>query len=194
MFLMPPSDTPDTAAVYQRDQAQMGFVMNLSRAWAWRPDVYDAFAALRSQLSTQSTLSPRELAVMVCATAGTLGDAYCSLAWGSKLAQAASGETASAVLQGRDDDAMSPRERALAAWTRQVVDDPNGTTAADVKSLRDAGLAEREIFEATVFVALRLAFSTVNDALGVLPDAALAEAAPPAVRAAVHYGRQPAGG
>lgn len=194
MFLTPPSDTPEAAALYQRDQAQMGFVMNLSRAWAWRPDVCDAFVALRSQLSTQSTLSPRELAVMVCATAGTLGDAYCSLAWGSKLAQAASGETASAVLQGRDDDTMSPRERALAAWTRQVVDDPNGTTAADVQSLRDAGFAEREIFEATVFVALRLAFSTVNDALGVLPDAALAEAAPPAVRAAVRYGRQPAGG
>jgi uncharacterized peroxidase-related enzyme len=194
MFLMSPSDTPEAAALYQRDQAQMGFVMNLSRAWAWRPDVCDAFVALRSQLSTQSTLSPREFAVMVCATAGTLGDAYCSLAWGSKLAQAASGETASAVLQGRDDDTMSPRERALAAWTRQVVDDPNGTTAADVQSLRDAGFAEREIFEATVFVALRLAFSTVNDALGVLPDTALAEAAPPAVRAAVRYGRQPAGG
>jgi len=191
MFLMPASDTPETACLYERDQAQMGFVMNLSRAWAWRPDVCEAFVALRGQLSAHSALSPRELAVMVCAMAGTLGDAYCSLAWGSRLAQAASGETASAVLQGRDDDAMSPRERALAGWTRRVVDDPNGTTAADVQSLRDAGLAEREIFEATVFVALRLAFSTVNDALGVLPDAALADAAPPAIRSAVSYGRQP---
>lgn len=191
MFLTPPPDTPETAGLYQRDQAQMGFVMNLSRAWAWRPDVCDAFLALRSQLSAQSTLSPRELAVMVCATAGTLGDAYCSLAWGSRLSQAASDETACAVLEGRDDDAMSPRERALAAWTRQVVDDPNGTNAGNVQSLRNAGLAEREIFEATVFVALRLAFSTVNDALGLLPDAALADAAPAAVRAAVSYGRQP---
>jgi len=191
MYLTLPPETPETSRLYERDQAQMGFVMNLSRAWAWRPDVCEAFMALRGQLSAQSTLSPRELAVMVCAMAGTLGDAYCSLAWGGKLAQAASGETAAAVLQGRDDDALSPRERALAGWTRQVVDDPNGTSAGDVQSLRDAGLGEREIFEATVFVALRLAFSTVNDALGVLPDAALAGAAPRAVRAAVTYGRQP---
>jgi len=191
MFLIPPSDTPEAARLYERDRAQMGFVMNLSRAWAWRPDVCDAFMALRSQLSQQSALLPRELSVMVCAMAGTLRDAYCSLAWGSRLAQAASGETAAEVLQGRDDDALSHRERTLATWTRQVVADPNGTTAEDVQSLRDAGLSEREIFEATVFVALRLAFSTVNDALGVLPDAALADAAPPAVRTAVSYGRQP---
>jgi uncharacterized peroxidase-related enzyme len=167
----------------------MGFIMNLSRAWAWRPDVYEAFAALRSQLSSQSTLSPRELAVMVCAMAGTLGDAYCSLAWGGKLAQAASDETAARVLQGRDDDSLTPRESALATWARRVATDPNGTTAVEVQSLRDHGLAEREIFEATVFIALRLAFSTVNDALGALPDSALIQAAPPAVRSAVSFGR-----
>jgi hypothetical protein len=40
-----------------------------------------------------------------------------------------------------------------------------------------------------VFVALRLAFSTINDALGVLPDAALRTTAPEAVRDAVSYGR-----
>jgi len=191
MFLMPPLDTPEAARLYERDKAQSGFVMNLSRAWAWRPDVCESFLALRAMLSSQSTLSPRELAVLVCAMAGTLGDAYCSLAWGGRLAQAADARTAASVLKGEDDAAMSPRERALAAWARQVVDDPNATTAEDVQRLRDAGLGEREIFEATVFVALRLAFSTVNDALGVMPDGGLAESAPPEVREAVSYGRLP---
>jgi hypothetical protein len=50
-------------------------------------------------------------------------------------------------------------------------------------------LSEREIFEATVFVALRLAFSTVNDALGVRPDWQVADAVPPEVRRAVTFGR-----
>ncbi|HSV50668.1 MAG TPA: hypothetical protein VLJ57_01025, partial [Burkholderiaceae bacterium] len=58
-----------------------------------------------------------------------------------------------------------------------------------VDTLRAAGLSDQEIFEATVFVAFRMAFSTVNDALGVEPDAQVAEAAPPEVREAVTYGR-----
>jgi hypothetical protein len=40
-----------------------------------------------------------------------------------------------------------------------------------------------------VFVALRIAFATVNDALGARPDRTLSERAPEAVRAAVTFGR-----
>ena len=53
------------------------------------------------------------------------------------------------------------------------------------------GLGDPEIFEATAFVAFRLAFSTVNGALGAAPDKQLADAAPEPVRAAVRYGRRP---
>ena len=51
--------------------------------------------------------------------------------------------------------------------------------SCDVDELRAAGLSDQEIFEATVFCALRLAFSTVNNALGVRPDWQVAAAAPP---------------
>ncbi len=40
-------------------------------------------------------------------------------------------------------------------------------SAADVQAPRDAGFSDAQIFTITVFVALRLAFSTVNDALGL---------------------------
>ena len=65
----------------------------------------------------------------------------------------------------------------------------NATSAADIDELRKVGLSEREIFEATLFVAFRQAFSTVNDALGVTPDRQLVEKVPAEVRAAVTYGR-----
>jgi alkylhydroperoxidase family enzyme len=87
------------------------------------------------------------------------------------------------------DDGLSVSERAMAGWARQVARDPNGTTAADVQVLRDAGFSDSQIFTITVFVALRLAFSTVNDALGVLPDAGLRATAPAAVLDAVTVGR-----
>jgi hypothetical protein len=70
-----------------------------------------------------------------------------------------------------------------------VARDPNATTAADVQILRGAGFSDVQIFAITVFVALRLAFSTVNDALGLPPDAALRRTVPADVLDAVTRGR-----
>jgi hypothetical protein len=69
------------------------------------------------------------------------------------------------------------------------VADPDSTALADVDGLRSAGLWQPEIFDATTFIALRLAFSTVNDALGARPDWQLAATAPAGVRDAVSFGR-----
>lgn len=189
MFLQKPADTAETARMYQGDLDGHGFVANLSRLWAWRPDVFEAFTSLRSLLTTQSSLSPRELGVLVCATAATLGDSYCALAWGTRLAKASDASTAVAVLRASQGGGLTAREQALSVWSRKVVDNPNATVREDVENLRSAGFSDKEIFEATTFIAFRLAFSTVNDALGAHPDRQLAAAAPPEVRTAVTFGR-----
>ncbi|NKE65271.1 hypothetical protein RAMLITH_05510 [Ramlibacter sp. RBP-2] len=191
MFLPPPEPTAAVERIYESNQAAQGFVMNLTSAWAWRPDIFDSFAALRGQLTSSSGLSRRDQAVLVCAMASQLQDSYCSLAWGKTLAAEAGATAAGAVLKAGDDAALTARDRALAAWARKVVADPNGTTPADVAMLRSAGLDDRAIFEATAFVAFRLAFSTVNDALGANPDWQLVDTAPAEVRSAVTYGRRP---
>jgi uncharacterized peroxidase-related enzyme len=174
--------------VHEECIAAEGYVPNYVRVWCWRPDVLQAFAKLRADLLADSTLSTREVAVLVAATASKLGDSYCSLAWGGKLADASDEATAVDVLGG-GNSGLSAREAALNAWARKLVADPNGTTDADVQGLRDAGFSEREIFEATAWIGLRLGFSTINDALGLQPDAQLFERVPAAVREAVSFGR-----
>ena len=191
MFLQDPPETPEVARLYKSDLDDSGYVMNLSRLWAWRPEVGEAFSALRSLLMKDSALSRREFGVLVCATASSLGDSYCSLAWGKQLAAASDAAAAAAVLLDLPSKALTARELALASWARQVARNPNSTATQDVQSLREAGLSDREIFEATAFVAFRLAFSTINDALGAHPDWQLAESVPPEVRAAVIFGRPP---
>jgi uncharacterized peroxidase-related enzyme len=189
MFIESPAETPETAAMYRQDIAERGYVMNLSRLWAWRPGVAQAFTRLRSRLAERSSLSPRERSVLVCATAGSLGDSYCALAWGTSLASQSTPSTAAAVLGSSEPTALTEREQALAAWARKVVQSPNSTVEDDLASLRLAGLSDQEIFDATVFVAFRLAFSTVNDALGASPDRQLAQRAPDVVLRAVKFGR-----
>lgn len=188
-FLSDPPVSPKASAVYEESLASDSYVPNYVRLWCWRPEILEAFAKLRADLLADSTLSAREVAVMVASTASALGDSYCSLAWGEKLAEVSDGETAAGVIRGVDMG-LSEREAALAAWSRTVVDDPNATTEVGVDRLRQAGLTEREIFEATAWIGMRLGFSTINDALGAKPDAQLVERVPVPVREAVSFGRQ----
>jgi uncharacterized peroxidase-related enzyme len=189
-FLAEPPLTEEVTAVYEEDIASDGYVNNLTRAWGWRPDLMTAFEELRNDVVASSDLSPREVAVMVAATAAARGDSYCSLAWGTKLANLSDPATAAQVIRG-DHANLSSREAALARWSRQVLHDPNATTQADIDHLRSVGFSDREILEATTWIAFRLAFSTINDAVGAVPDVQLIESAPGPVRQAVGYGRQP---
>ncbi len=185
----PPSEAKEAAFAGSRDDD--GYVSNWTRMWCWRPDLLRAFAELRASLMGSSALADRDWAVLVTATAAERNDSYCSLAWGSRLAKLSDDATAAQVIAGDPAPTLSEREAALANWARQVVRDPNATTEGDVARLRELGLGDQEIFEATAFIAFRLAFSAINDALGAAPDKQLADAAPGLVRAAVDYGRSP---
>jgi uncharacterized peroxidase-related enzyme len=189
MFLTDPPQSPEADAFYDANRESDGYVGNFTRLWCWRPDLFKSFVDLRLALMDSTSLSDREQAIVVAATVSAFGDSYCSLAWGSKLAKLAGDETAGGVIAGEAPDELSQREAALCAWCRAVVRDPMATTPAQVDALRAAGFDDREIFEATLFLSLRLAFSTVNDALGALPDRQLADAVPTPVRDAVTFGR-----
>jgi uncharacterized peroxidase-related enzyme len=190
MFLSEP-ESSEAAAYLEKGRAEDGYVMNFERAWAWRPDIGEGFAQVRRQLLHGTALKPAELALLTCITARALGDSYCSIAWGTRLAGIHGAAAVAEILRGADPPTSTPRETALRRWAEQVVRNPNGATADQVDSLRAAGLSDREIFEATVQVAFRLAFSTVNDALGARPDRELVIAAPPEIRSAVTFGRPP---
>lgn len=181
----------EVQAVYDEDLASDGYVNNLTRAWSWRPDVLTAFQNVRHDVVAASSLTEREVAVLVAATAASIGDSYCAFAWGIKLADLSDEVTAANVLNG-DTGGLSSREAALAIWSRLVVRDPNATTALDVDNLRRAGFDDREIFEATAWIGFRLAFSTINDALGAAPDREMIDQAPELIDAAITFGRRPA--
>jgi alkylhydroperoxidase family enzyme len=188
-FLVEPPLTPAAQALYDEDVAEDGYVGSAARLWAYQPEVVQELFALMSRAREASGLTFRQCAILVTATASTLGDSACSLAWGGKLANASDPALAAAVLTGTDIG-LTEQDRALAGWARKIVRDPNATTPADVQVLRGCGLDDGQIFAATTFIALRLAFSTVNDALGLHPDTQLAQSLPSAVLDAVTWGRR----
>jgi alkylhydroperoxidase family enzyme len=191
-FLAVPPTTPEVQRLYDEDAEEVGYVMNLTGQWAHGPALMTQLFDLMDEATRISGLSVRERGIVVAACASTIGDSYCALAWGQKLADASSPDFAGGVLRG-DDALLSPAEAALARWVRRVARDPNGVAAADVQLLRDAGYDDARIFGITVYAALRRAFSTVNDALGAPPDRELGASVPAPVREAVTFGRPVAG-
>jgi alkylhydroperoxidase family enzyme len=187
-FLGVPEPTSEGQRIFDEDVTEVGYVMNTSRLWAYQPATMTGLLNLLRQASSAGSLSLRHRFIIVAACASAFGDSYCSLVWASRLATATNAQTAAGVLRG-SDDGLNTSERVVAGWARKVARNPNATSAADVQALRDTGFSDAQIFAITVFVALRLAFSTVNDALGLPPDAALRSTAPGVVLDAVTFGR-----
>lgn len=187
-FLNPAGPSPEAQRLFDDDLAELGYVMNASRLWAHNASTVEGIFGLLRQLTSTYNLSMRQRGILVTACTSAFGDSSCALAWGGKLARETDAGLAAGVVLGTDDGLTEP-ERAMAAWARAVARDPNATTAAGVQTLRDNGFSDGEIFAITTFVALRLAFSTVNDALGARPDAQFRTTVPPAVLEAVTFGR-----
>lgn len=192
-FLAAAEERPEVRRMYDDDVAESGYVMNLTRVWAHQPDLLDHLSRLLLAATAEAGLSFEDRGVLVSATASSIGDSYCSLAWGSRLAGAATPEVAATVLRG-SETGLDDRQRALARWARAVATGPATTTDGDVDELRKAGFTDSQVVAVTAYVAGRIAFSTVNAALGARPDPELRDAAPPQVREAVDYGRPVADG
>ncbi len=191
---VPHAEVSDAArSLFDEDVEELGFVMNASRLWAYRPEAMNRLFELMAEVTSVRPFTLAERGILVTACASAFGDSYCSLAWGTKLAEVSSPRLAAGILRG-EDDGLTATEQAMAAWARHVARDPNSTAAGDVAKLREVGFSDADIFAMTVFVALRIAFSTVNDALGVNPDVEFRAQAPAAVLHAVDFGRPIAAG
>jgi uncharacterized peroxidase-related enzyme len=188
-FIAEPAELTNRArAAYADDSAELGYVMNATRIWANDTEALELVFKALGRVTETAGLTVRDRGILVTAAASTVGDSYCCLTWGGKLAAVASAQLSAGVLMG-DDGLLDERERALARWARRVAADPNVTTASDVQPLREAGYSDGQILAITAYVALRVAFSTINGALGAVPDWQLQTTTPEAVLQAVTFGR-----
>ena len=76
--------------------------MNVSKLWAHQPTAPGRAVRPARARARAGSLTLRQRGILVTACASTLGDSYCSLAWGKKLAGEAGAEVAAGVLRGDD--------------------------------------------------------------------------------------------
>lgn len=168
-FLGVAAETEAARALADEETALLGFVTNSTRLWMHDATAHHALFDLVVPTGCAAGLSIAERGIATIIAATIAGDTYCPLAWGHKLAGEATPGLAASVLLG-SDDALDDRGRVIAEWTRKVVADPGSTGPADVERLRAAGFDDAAILRLTLFITLRVAFSTVNLTLGARPE------------------------
>lgn len=175
--------SPEAQVLADDDLTSLGFLTHATRLWMHDPALHDRLFELVIGSARGAGLSVTDRGIATVVAAGESGDTYCPLAWGDKLAKETTPALAASVLSG-SDDLLDQRGRALSAWALTVARDPQSATAADLGPLIEAGFDERQILNLTLFIALRLAFSAVNGALGARPEQEYVDSVDPAVREA----------
>jgi SAM-dependent methyltransferase/alkylhydroperoxidase family enzyme len=171
------------AALADEDVADLGFVANVTKLWMHDPAAFDELFSLVTSTARSAGLSVVDRGVATVVSAALSGDSYCPLAWGAKLAEEAGPELGAGVLLG-SDDLLDERGRAIAAWARLVATQPRSAGPADLEGLLAAGFDRAQALRLTLFIALRIAFATVNGALGATPEQEFVDQVHPAVREA----------
>ena len=148
---------------------------NSERAFAERPEVYDAWGQLNGAIKAGMDLRRYELATL--AAARRLRSSYCCLAHGKVMLERF-GEPVREIALDHRAAGLDEIDVAVMDLAERVVDDATSIDDTDLQRLRDLGLSETEIMDVVLAAAARCFFSKTLDALGVRPDASYRDMEP----------------
>ena len=166
--------TGEVQAMYRQLQGKLEYLPNYAGVFCYRPQVMQAWAELQRVI--RAHLDERSFGLVTLASALAIGSSYCALAHARKLNSRyfSSGELA-AIVAGSPDSPLSASEKAMMALAAKVARNSSSVTREDIDKLRAAGYPDAAIFDIVATAAARCFFAKIPDALGVKPDAALAE-------------------
>jgi len=120
------------ARLYTSDVSGLGYVSHVTRLWANSPEARGALWDILENASISAGLDDRTRALLVTACALSIGDSYCSLAVGSRLAREAGDDVAAADLWSVERRPSEPAANAGhgrfggAAGAHEAESDPRG--------------------------------------------------------------------
>jgi uncharacterized peroxidase-related enzyme len=167
------ADLPDDLrSLFAKARERLGFVPNVFRVYAFRPQRLSAWFAHYRQLhqpSEQLSAADREMiAVVVSAANGCL---YCLVAHGAALRE----ELDDPVLGERVSydwrrAGLDPRRMAICAYAEKLTLHPREVTRADLQTLLDLGLTLEEAWDVAEISAMYNLTNRMAMATNMLPD------------------------
>jgi uncharacterized peroxidase-related enzyme len=159
-----------TREVFEAATRRFTFVPDVVRAMAVRPDVAKAQSELRNRiLGEASSLGTRRADLISLAVSGINGCAYCGSAHAGMMVSRGELTTEQAALVYRDWRALDleAADRAMLEFAEKLTFQPAAVDAADIRSLRDQGFDDLNIYDIVLVAAYRNFINRINDGLGV---------------------------
>lgn len=176
------------AEMYELIRGHFGYVPNHTLLFSHRPALWQAYSQLEMALA--ETIDRRRYELAAISTALQRRSTYCAVAHTEMLIGMGLGTQGEvAALANGGNGQLTEDEQAVVAYASKAASDPSSITAADIDRLRAAGLADDEILDVAVAVAVRCFYATVLDALGALPDHQYRQSLPATLIDALTVGR-----
>ncbi|MEW6474609.1 MAG: peroxidase-related enzyme [Actinomycetota bacterium] len=150
----------------------IGFVPNVFRTYAWRPERLRAwFAHFKSVMEGTDGLSAREREMISVAVSMANGCLYCLVAHGAALREASDDkvEADRITLDYRRAD-LTSRERAILDYAVKVTRAPGDCDEADIEALRAEGLSDHDIWDVIEVAAMYNFTNRLAMATGMMPN------------------------
>lgn len=165
--------TGAVADIYEKQKAQLGFVMATAKAFTARPDLLPIYTEFSDRIRAGFSLGLREWRLITLIAAKHVPSTYCSYVYGKQLiADLGSKEAVMAVQSDFRNAGLSGRDVEMLAYAEKIARDASQVSQADIDRLRSVGFTDREICDIALCAAFRCFVSRFFDAMGAGPDVA----------------------
>ncbi|MEO9171252.1 MAG: peroxidase-related enzyme [Candidatus Baltobacteraceae bacterium] len=139
----------DIADIYEKNRQKIGFVPNVFRAYALRPEHFRAFMQYHDVLmKSEGGLSRAEREAIVVAVSSENRCQYCLTAHGAALRILGKDvELAEQIANNWETAKLPPRLRAILQFASYVNEPGFAATDEDIEELREAGLSDNDIWD-----------------------------------------------
>lgn len=163
----------DVLAMYERQQAALGFVPNYSKVFCHRPEIMERWARLLAAI--RRPMDARRFELITFAAARALRNSYCSLAHGKVLTAFFGIDGVLSIADSGSEESLTDAECAMMSFARKVAVDASSVTPDDIDMLKSHAFSDEEIFDIAATAAARAFFTKILDALGAEADDSFSE-------------------
>jgi uncharacterized peroxidase-related enzyme len=145
----------DVRSVYEANRAKIGFVPNVFRAYALRPEHFRAFMQYHDVLMKgEGGLSRAEREAIVVAVSAENRCQYCMTAHGAALRILGKDpQLAEQIANNWRTARISPRWRAMLGFASRVNEPGFAASDDEIAALRNAGFTDRDIWDVAAIAA-----------------------------------------
>jgi len=158
--------------LFAKAREVIGFVPNVFRCYAWRPDRFRAwFGHFKNVMEGTDGLSAREREMISVAVSMANGCLYCLVAHGAALREASDDkvEADRITLDYRRAD-LTARERAILDYAVKITKTPGDCEESDIEALRAQGLSDEDIWDVAEVASMYNFTNRMAMATGMLPN------------------------